>query len=238
MSSEVWKQREVAGAFLAERSLTIPDRPRQLEVLLRLLRSGSRPPGRVLDLGCGDGLLLAAVLEAFPQATGVAVDFSTLMLEHARQRLGAFGTRALVVEADLQLPTWRKGIRRPFDAVISGYAIHHLADERKRALYKEIYDLLRPGGWFVNCDHVSSPSPAVEKLFDDTMSEHLWRRRRERGEEVSLEQVRREFLERPDRAANLLASVEDQCGWLRELDFRDVSCFWKYFELAIFGGVR
>jgi ubiquinone/menaquinone biosynthesis C-methylase UbiE len=238
MSAEVWKQREVAAGFLAERSLTIPDRARQLEVLLRVLRAGPRPPGRVLDLGCGDGLLLATVLEAFPRATGVAVDFSPLMLEHARHRLAAFGTRSLTVEADLQTPGWRKGIRKPFDAVVSGFAIHHLTDERKQALYQEIYDVLRPGGRFINCEHVSSPTPAVEKLFDDTMGEHLWRRRRERGEEVSLEQVRREFLERPDRAANILASVEDQCRWLRDIGFEDVDCFWKYFELAVFGGVR
>src|SRR6516164_584184 len=91
MHTEVWKRRDVAGAFLDERSVQIPDRPRQLDVLLRLLRQAPRQPGRVLDLGCGDGLLLATVLEAFPEATGQAVDFSPLMLERARQRLANFG---------------------------------------------------------------------------------------------------------------------------------------------------
>ena len=55
---------------------------------------------------------------------------------------------------------------------------------------------------------------------------------KEKGEEVTLEQVRRDFMERPDRAANILALVEDQCCWLREIGFRDVDCFWKYFELS------
>jgi len=53
-----------------------------------------------------------------------------------------------------------------------------------------------------------------------------------------LDQVRREFMERPDRAANILVPVEEQCRWLREIGFRDVDCFWKYFELAIFGGIK
>jgi hypothetical protein len=70
------------------------------------------------------------------------------------------------------------------------------------------------------------------------MTEHLWRRRRECGEEVSLEEVRRAFLERPDRADNILAGVEEQCRWLRAIGFADVDCFWKYFELAVFGGFR
>ena len=38
MPAEVWKDREVAAAFLGDRSLLIPDRQRQLEVLLRVLR--------------------------------------------------------------------------------------------------------------------------------------------------------------------------------------------------------
>jgi tRNA (cmo5U34)-methyltransferase len=32
--------------------------------------------------------------------------------------------------------------------------------------------------------------------------------------------------------------VEDQCRWLRDIGFAEVDCFWKYFELAVFGGVR
>jgi ubiquinone/menaquinone biosynthesis C-methylase UbiE len=236
MSAEVWKQREVAAAFLTERSLLIPDRQRQLDVLLRVLRLGPRPPRRVLDLGSGDAILLAAVLEAFPEAGGVAVDFSPLMLEQARTRLAHYGPRATTVEADLQSPAWRAGVAGPFDAVVSSFAIHHLPDDRKRALYGEIYDLLAADGTFLNCEHVASPTPRVEQFFDDAMTEHLWQRRRERGDDVPLEQVRRQYQERPDRSANILAPVEEQCRWLREVGFGDVDCFWKYFELAIFGG--
>lgn len=237
MSAEVWKQRDVAAAFLNERSLLIPDRARQLDVMLRVLRAAPRPPQRILDLGCGDAVLLATVLSAFPNATGQGVDFSPLMLEQAGGRLAPLGTRAALVEADLQTPEWLRSVAGPFDAVVSGFAIHHLPDDRKRALYGEIHTLLAQGGTFLNAEHVSSPTPRIEALFDDAMSEHLYERRRERGEAVTREQVHQEFLTRPDRAANILASVEDQCAWLRQFGFREVDCFWKYFELAIFGGV-
>ena len=238
MAADVWKQRDVAAAFLDERSLIIPDRPRQLEVLLRVFRFMPRPPRRILDLGAGDGLLLGAVLEAYPEASGVAVDFSPLMLEQAKPRLAKFGTRATTREADLQSPAWLKTAEGPFDAVVSGFAIHHLTHQRKRVLYQEIYDLLTQGGLFLNSEHVASATAFVEKMFDDAMTEHLYQRRRERGEDVSREEVRRAFMERPDRAANILALTEEQCGWLREIGFRDVDCFWKYFELAIFGGMK
>ena len=125
-----------------------------------------------------------------------------------------------------------------FDAILSGLAIHHLSDERKRSLYEEIYDVLSRGGVFLNLEHISSPTPLVEEMFNEAMAEHLYMRRRERGEDVTPEKVKRDFLERPDRAANILAPVEAQCEWLREIGFVEVDCFWKYFELAIFGGLR
>jgi ubiquinone/menaquinone biosynthesis C-methylase UbiE len=235
---DLWKRREVVAAFLSQRSAVIPDRARQMEVVLRLLRAAPRAPRRVLDLGAGDAILLATVLEAFPEASGVAVDYSPPMLEQARLRLAPFGPRATAIAADLATPDWRRAVSGPFDAVVSGYAIHHLTHDRKRALYEEIFALLSEGGPFVNCEHVASPSPRVERMFDEAMSEHLWERRRERGEAVTPEQVLAEYVGRPDRAANILAPVEDQCRWLREIGFADVDCFWKYFELAIFGGCR
>lgn len=238
MPAEIWKQADVAAAFLSERSLLIPDRKRQLEVMLRVLGSAPREPRRILDLGAGDAVLLATVLDAFPEATGIAVDFSPLMLEQARARLATFGRRAATVEADLQTTAWKDKVHGPFDAVVSGFAIHHLSHERKRVVYREIFELLPEGGAFVNAEHVASPTPKIEAMFNDAMGQHLFERRRERGEDVSLEQVHREYLERPDRAANILAPVEEQCRWLRDIGFREVDCFWKYFELAIFGGIR
>jgi len=238
MPAEIWKDREVAKAFLNERSLLIPDRPRQLEVLLRVAGSFCPQPRSILDLGAGDAILLATLLEAFPLASGVAVDFSPLMLEQARQRLGKFGQRAVTLEADLLTPAWKNSLTGPFHVIVSGFAIHHLPDPRKRALYREIYDLLAVGGVFLNSEHVASAAPRGEQMFDDAMATHLYQRRKEKGEEVTLEQVRRDFMERPDRAANILALVEEQCRWLREIGFQDVDCFWKYFELAIFGGIK
>ncbi|HEV2950086.1 MAG TPA: class I SAM-dependent methyltransferase [Gemmataceae bacterium] len=240
VDATVWKERDVASAFLNERSLHIPERQRQLEVMLRVIRFAPRKPARILDLGCGDAILLATALEAWPEAHGLAVDFSPLMLEQAQVRLARFDGRAGTVEADLGSPGWLDAVTgtTPFDAVLSGLAIHHLPHERKRALYHEIFDLLSPGGVFLNLEHVASPTPVVEAMFDDFMTEHLYRRRGERGEDVTPDQVRRDFMERPDRAANILASVEEQCQWLREIGFQDVDCFWKYFELAIFGGFR
>ena len=238
MRADVWKNREVAKAFLDERSVLIPDRSRQFEVIARVMRFARTDLRHILDLGTGDGIILATVLDLFSEASGVALDFSSAMLEKARERLAKFGGRALTVEADLGSPAWRDKASGTFDAVLSGFAIHHLSHERKRALYREIYQLMSGGGVFINLEHVSSPTPRVEEMFNEAMIDHLFMSRRERGEDVTPEKVRSDFMERPDRAANILGPVEEQCQWLREIGFVDVDCFWKYFELAVFGGFR
>jgi tRNA (cmo5U34)-methyltransferase len=235
----VWQRADVVQRFLDERSLLIPHREEQVAIMLRVV-GAFRPQGvtRVLDLGCGSGVLLAAILGAFPEACGVGLDYSPPMLAAAAEKLESLRDRVALVPADLADPGWLEVVEGPFDAVVSGYCIHHLPDERKRALYREVYDLLGPGGVFLNAEHVASPTPEIETLFEDAMAAHLHRRRRERGEQVSLEAVRRDFTTRADRAANILAPLEDQLAWLRETGFEQVDCFWKWFELAIFGGVK
>jgi hypothetical protein len=51
--------------------------------------------------------------------------------------------------------------------VLSGFALHHLGNARKRALYQEIFDLLSEGGVFLNTDDVASPTARVEKMLDE-----------------------------------------------------------------------
>ena len=89
----------------------------------------------MLDLGCGDGKLAAVVLEARPEAAeAICIDRSEPMLDLARQRF-AGEPRARLVEHDLDQPLPDLG---PFDVVVSGFAIHHLEDERKQSLLAEV----------------------------------------------------------------------------------------------------
>lgn len=52
----------------------------------------------------------------------------------------------------------------------------------------------------------------------------------------SRDHIAETFYVRPDKVENILASVDDQCHWLRQIGFGDVDCFFKVFELALFDG--
>jgi tRNA (cmo5U34)-methyltransferase len=89
---------------------------------------------RILDLGTGDGRLLAMLQADRPRMLGVGLDFSELMLDAARERF-AGDERIEIVEHDLAEPLPAVG---RFDAVVSSMAIHHLEHERKRSLLLDV----------------------------------------------------------------------------------------------------
>ncbi len=59
-----------------------------------------------------------------------------------------------------------------------------------------------------------------------------------RGESVTYAGGEAESKNRHDQWANVLTPVEPQLRWLREAGFSDVDCYWRCFELAIFGGYK
>ena len=206
MSLNEYATAEHALAYLA-RADRIPHRTEGEAVLLDLVPRTAR---RILDLGTGDGRLLALLLIDRPDAAGVAADFSPTMLAAASDRFRG-DPRVEVIEHDLDEPLPGLGI---FDVVVSSFAIHHCTDERKRSLYAEIFALLEPGGVFYNLEHVASSTPALHERFlraIDTTAED---------------------------PSNKLAPVELQLDWLRRIGFADVDCHWKWLELALFGGIK
>lgn len=237
---EIWKADSLAKNYLKGVRGGIPQAARQIEVMIRLVDACGRPVEKFLDLGCGGGVLGAAMLERYGAAQATLLDFSEPMLEEAKRQLSRCGEQVRFARADFSDPSWLAAIadRAPFDAIVSAYAIHHQPDERKRILYKEIFGLLEPGGIFVNLEHVSSASAWGEEIWDSAMVASLaeYNGRTKTGK--SADEVAEEYRNREDKDANILAPVGDQCGWLEQIGFECVDCYFKYFELAVFAGRR
>jgi tRNA (cmo5U34)-methyltransferase len=200
-----WPDAYHALSYLAIRD-SIPHRTEGCAVLLEAIGR----PRRVLDLGTGDGVMVALVRSAWPDVEAVAVDFSPTMLDAARARFEGDGA-VEVVEHDLDVPLPDHG---RFDTVISSFAVHHLTDARKRALFGEVLHVLEPGGVFANLEHVASPTAALHREFFVQI-----------GEDPDAEDP-----------SNRLAPVEPQLDWMRALGFVDVDCLWKWRELALLVG--
>lgn len=205
----LWSESAWAQRYLNERD-DIPHRAEGFAVLLELLPVA---PRRVLDLGTGDGYTLGLVRAARPGAEGVGVDFSAEMLDRARARFA--GERGVeIVEHNLDDPL-PESLGR-FDLAVSSFAIHHCVDERKRALYGEVFRLLEPGGAFFNLEHVASPTPELHEQFLAALGK----------------------THADDDPSNKLVAAATQLEWLREIGFTQVDCHWKWRELALLAGCK
>lgn len=166
---------------------------------------------RVMDVGCGDGRLIALVIDAHSEVeAAIGVDNSPPMIAAARERF-AHDPRVAIDHHDLaaSLPA-----RDPFDAVVSGFAIHHLTHERKQSLFSELHRSLRPGGVFANLEVVQCASPTLQAEFHERIG-------RPGGD--------------PE---DVLAEVEPQLEWMRAAGFHDVDCQWRWRGFALLVGRR
>jgi ubiquinone/menaquinone biosynthesis C-methylase UbiE len=205
----LWDSAAHALEYLT-RADSIPHRTEGEAELLEWLPLGTL---HVLDLGSGDGRLLGLVKLARPDSTSVALDFSDTMLERLGERFGRDRTvRVLAHDLTQPLPDTLGS----FDAVVSSFAIHHLPHPRKRALYEEVFRLLRPGGVFCNLEHVSSPTPELHEQF----------------------LARLGVAAQDEDPSNRLLDLETQLAWLREIGFAGVDCHWKWRELALMAGMK
>jgi len=236
-TDEVWKLPAIVNRFLSYRA-AIPMAQEQIGVRMSILKSRDQSVRSFLDLGCGDGILGASILGEYPSARGVLADFSQPMLDQARGQLKDYADQLVFENVDYGNPAWVNKLQAysPFDAIVSGYSIHHQPDVRKQQIYEEIFSLLEPGGWFVNIEHVSSAAQLNIVLFENHYVTARYSIEQSNGGTRTIDQLAEEYTQRPDKAANILAPVEIQCGWLRESGYEEVDCYFRIYELAVFGG--
>src|SRR5215216_2977718 len=98
-TDEVWKLPDIVTRFLSYRA-AIPLAHEQMGVMMSILRTREKSVETFLDLGCGDGILGAAILGEYPSARGVFVDFSEPMLEQARQNLKEYAGQLVFENID------------------------------------------------------------------------------------------------------------------------------------------
>jgi tRNA (cmo5U34)-methyltransferase len=179
-------------------------------------------PIRVLDLGAGTGLFSQHVLQKYPNATFVLCDVAVKMLQVAEQRFAEqTGQFEFVIEDYRNLRAVEE-----FDLVISSLSIHHLSDEEKKRLCRQVYAALTVGGVFVNADQIKGETAYLQNLYWE-----LWLRHA-RANGAPEEQIQESMERRTTYDQD--APLANQLQWLREAGFVNVDCVYRHTFVGVF----
>ncbi len=160
LDARAWFQR-----WEAMQTCYVPQRVYRFDLMLYLAGLDPDRAVHILDLGCGAGSLTWRALHIYPQAHVVAVDTDPVLLAMARALRPDATDRVTFVQADLRDGTWWTPYDEAFDMVISATALHWLHAAHLTQVYGRIYDVLRPGGIFLNSDHVASDEPRWQEAY-------------------------------------------------------------------------
>jgi tRNA (cmo5U34)-methyltransferase len=210
-----------AATYDRDRMKLIPGHEAFYAAALELI---PRDAKRIVDLGAGSGLFSAMLYAAFPGAELHLLDFSEPMLAMARKRLGE-SPRITYVLADYS----SAALPVECDAIVSALSIHHLDHEVKRAILPKLLRSLRPGGLFINADHIAGPTPELEEQYQLRWLADI---RRDGATEQQIADSL--FRQQEDRRA----PVDAQLAWLRYAGFANVDCWYKASSFAVLSGTR
>lgn len=194
-----------------------------------------KPTGipRVLDLGCGDGILSGELLNIDSRIDITLLDGSEEMLENAKKLIGST-VNAKYVKSTFQELIDGKKIDGEYDLVVSSLAIHHLTKNEKKQLFQRIYGILAEGGAFVNIDVVTA-GEELEEWYLELWEEWITEREKLNPPSKSQRGISRTYKENHD---NLPDTLEYQLEALRSEGFNKVDCFYKYGIFSIYGGFK
>jgi len=239
-SSSPWQDPATVQQFLRNVRGAVPLAIEQIEIMLQVVAAAREQVRSFLDLGCGDAVLAAAILEEHPHARGVLLESSEGMLDAARHRLREDVSRLDFVLADVEQPGGLEKVSAlgPFDAIVSAFALHGIEERRKREIFAACAQVLLPGGIFISIEHVASATRWSQSPADDLLIDAIFGEAMTRSPGKTRAEVAQEYYAQASRVGQAAAPLEVQCDWLRQAGFDNVDCFLKVQELAVFGGQR
>jgi tRNA (cmo5U34)-methyltransferase len=234
-----WGDQEFIEHWATKVSWQAPIRDVQTAMALRMIPQSIDAPIRILDIGAGYGALAAAALRDRPTATAVCLDASDAMLKLGPEKNPDLKDRMMFVQGSLESSDWLRSVDGMFDAVISSRALHHFTENRRRRdIFKEVFNLVRSGGCFINADNVRAATKSLGERYRAARDEYLDRIvRQSSGGKMTLAQARAATPSSYHGPHNN-GVLEEELAWLREAGFVDVDCFWKLATTVVYGGFK
>jgi tRNA (cmo5U34)-methyltransferase len=201
----------------------VPRYRKQHKIIQNLLHDDTGGKIRVLDLGCGNGVLSKLVLKKNPNAYVVGFDLTPKMLEVCLENLSIFNGRYELIQGDYRFDS----MGGEYDMVLAGLTLHHLTWGQRKDFYKLIYDILTIGGSFILNDIIIDEDwETRNKQYDNWL-----RFIASNGEDP-------EYWYNKHKNKDFPVTLEDHFRWLQEAGFSEAKCHWRYDNFAVTSAIK
>ena len=178
---------------------------------------------RVLDLGCGNGVLSEQVLKKYPHAHIVGFDLTEEMLKVYKNKLSKYSDRFELKKGDFKT----ESIGNNYDIILAGLSLHHLDLEQRRNFYKTIYSALNAGGMFISRDIIIDEDEDVR-----AQQYELWKRFiKSNGEDP-------EFWYSKHMQKDTPVTLCEHFAWLKDAGFIKIGCHYRLFNFAVSSAMK
>ncbi len=133
--------------------------------------------------------------------------------------------------ADLTKENWAEELdREGYDCIVSTLVLEHLPFDRYKAVIKEIFRLLKPGGWLFAAEGYSEEGSDMQEWFFQEMEERRLKLDPELSDFVAQLRDKREVHYYTTKAKKM--ELWEDAGFLQ------VNVLWQYLCLALMVGQK
>jgi SAM-dependent methyltransferase len=243
-TSNQWSEGD-SEIFIDLGEIFVPGRAEQMNALLDLIPARGDKYFTIVELASGEGILAQAILERFHACYYVALDGSEVMRQRMSERLTQFRDRLEIRPFELVQQEWRTDLPGPLRCVVSSLSIHHLFDEEKQQLFRDLAVHLEPGGALLVADIIKPATQQIADLFaqqyDDIVRKQSLLIRGDLSGFEQFQQLKWNYFLHDYHAVDTIdhpSCLSDQLLWLREAGFSIVDCFWMQAGHAVYGGYK
>ncbi|HUT74816.1 MAG TPA: methyltransferase domain-containing protein [Armatimonadota bacterium] len=148
----------------------VPQRRRRFDLIFQFPQLGPEDEVHILDLGCGPGSLAFHAFRHHPNARVVAVDLDPVLLEIGQHVAEQTEVQVQFLNRDVRQTDWWRSCEGRFELVVSATTLHWLGRHSLAELYQCVFRALKPGGWFMNSDHIASDAPGLQERYRQMLS--------------------------------------------------------------------
>jgi tRNA (cmo5U34)-methyltransferase len=215
---------DVAAVFDDMLSRSVPFYKESQQLTTRFCLNALPEGGRVIDLGCSTASLLLEIergIGSHENIELIGIDNSHAMIEYARKKVEAYGSRIVLVEGDI--------LDYPFGttrAVVCNYTLQFVRPMMREKLVQKIYGSLEEGGVFIFSEKVLSENSTLNKQLIDCYYDY---KKKQGYSEYEIVQ-KREALE------NVLIpyTVDENSAMVKKSGFKSCDVLFQWANFATF----